>query len=186
MIKEKEWGRGHMNGMGILALVIGNLCSLCAMITDSISSTRKTAKGVLMVQNVSQVFYFLGSIVLKGYSSAVQNAVSFLRNCLAIANISGKWVQWVMVLLGVGLGVYFNNLGLVGWLPILANLAYTLAVFRFKDNDVALKIVFAICVAMFCVFNVFILNFVGVASNFVVMMTAVIWLIKNKKQGAAE
>lgn len=167
--------------MNIIAVVIGNLCSLCAMITDSISSTRKTAKGVLMVQNVSQVFYFIGSIVLEGYSSAVQNAVSFLRNTLAIANVQSKWVQWVMVALGVGLGVYFNNLGLVGWLPIIANFIYTVSVFRFSDNETALKISFVICVGMFCVFNAFILNFVGVASNFFVLVTALISLLKKKK-----
>ena len=101
--------------MNLIDIVIGNACSLCAMITDSISSTRKTPKGVLWAQNLSQVFYFIGGIVLKGYSSAVQNAVSFLRNVLAIANVQSKWVQWLMVALGVGLGVYFNNLGLVGW-----------------------------------------------------------------------
>ena len=167
--------------MNIIAVVIGNLCSLCAMITDSISSTRKTAKGVLMVQNVSQVFYFIGSIVLKGYSSAVQNAVSFLRNILAIAGVKSKWVQWLMVVLGVGLGVYFNNLGLVGWLPIIANFIYTVSVFRFSDNETALKISFVICVGMFCVFNAFILNFVGVASNFFVLVTALISLLKKKK-----
>lgn len=166
--------------MNLIDVVIGNLCSLCAMITDSVSATRKTAKGILMVQNVSQVFYFIGSIVLKGYSSAVQNAVSFLRNTLAIANVQSKWVQWLMVALGVGLGVYFNNLGLVGWLPIIANLIYTVSVFRFADNETALKISFAICVGMFCVFNVFILNFVGVASNFFVLVTALISLLKKK------
>ena len=170
--------------MNLIDIVIGNACSLCAMITDSISSTRKTAKGVLWAQNLSQVFYFIGGIVLKGYSSAVQNAVSFLRNTLAIANVQSKWVQWLMVALGVGLGVYFNNLGLVGWLPIIANFIYTVSVFRFSDNERALKIAFVICVAMFCVFNAFILNFVGVGTNLFVMITGLISLFKKNKKGA--
>ena len=168
--------------MDIVTIVMGNFCSLCAMITDSVSSTRKTAKGVLMVQNLSQVFYFIGSVVLKGYSGAVQNAVSFLRNVLAIAGVQSKWVQWLMVALGVGLGVYFNNLGLVGWLPIIANFIYTVAVFRFTNNDVALKIAFMICVVLFCVFNAFIFNFVGVITNLIVFVTGIVSLWRKSKK----
>ena len=172
--------------MGIEALLGGNFCSLCAMITDSVSSTRKTAKGVLMVQNLSQIFYFIGSVVLKGYSGAVQNAVSFFRNILAIAGVKSKWVQWLMVVLGVGLGVYFNNLGLAGWLPIVANFIYTVAVFRFADNELALKITFMICVLMFGIFNGFILNFVGVVTNLMVFVTGTISLCRKLKKKGAE
>ena len=59
--------------MNTLSLITGNVCSLLAMITDSISSTRKTAKGVLWMQSISQMIYFVGTVILKGYSGAVQN-----------------------------------------------------------------------------------------------------------------
>ena len=121
-----------------ISLILGNLCSLLAMATDSISSAQKTAKRVLIVQNLSQVIYFTGGILLKGYSGAVQNAVSFLRNMIAIWKIESKVIEWILLVLGVALGLACNNLGLVGLLPVLANLQYTLAVFRFKDNEQSL------------------------------------------------
>ena len=167
--------------MNSVTLVVGNLCSLLAMITDSISSTRKTAKGVLMVQNLSQTFYGIGAVVLRGYSGAVQNAVSILRNFLAIGNVTGKAVQWIMVALGVGFGIFFNNLGLVGWLPIVANLEYTLSVFRFQNNEQALKIAFLVSMALFVVFNIFILNFVGVITNTIVLVAGIMSLCSRKK-----
>jgi len=167
--------------MNAISVIIGNICSLLAMVTDSISSTRKTAKGVLHVQNISQLIYCIGTILLKGYSGAAQNVVSILRNFAAIRKIESKLVQWILVLLGVVLGIAFNNLGWVGYLPIIANLQYTLAVFKYKDNGHALKISFAICVGLFIVFNVAILNFVGACSNLVVLCTTLVMLFKKKE-----
>ena len=45
------------------ATIIGNICSLLAMGSDSISATRKTARGVLWMQTLSQLFYLIGTIV---------------------------------------------------------------------------------------------------------------------------
>ena len=50
-----------MNG-----ILLGNLCSLCAMISDSVSGTRKKRSEILGVQMLSQVFYGAGSIILRG------------------------------------------------------------------------------------------------------------------------
>ena len=165
--------------MNTISVILGNVCSLLAMITDSISSTRKTAKGVLLVQCVSQMIYFVGTILLKGYSGAVQNAVSIIRNLVAIRKINSAVVEWTLVILGVALGIGFNNLGLIGYLPVVANLQYTLAVFRFKDNERALKISFAICIGLFALFNLAIYNFVGAGTNLFVMISTLIFLFKK-------
>ena len=165
-----------------IQLIIGNLCSLLAVFTDSISATRKTTRGVLLVQSVSQIIYGIGSVVLGGYSGAVQNVMSVLRNFVAIMKIDSKVLKWVMVILGVVLGALFNNLGIWGWLPILANLEYTLAVFYFKDNQRALKIAFLISVVLFAVFNGIILSIVGVVTNMIVLITGIIALVREKKE----
>ena len=162
-------------------LIIGNLCSLLAMVTDSVSSSRKTAKGVLFVQCISQAIYGAGAIALKGYSAAVQNGVSIFRNIFAIKGGNNKAIEWVLIGLGVVLGLWFNNRGFFGLLPIIANLEYTIAVFRFKDNEKALKIAFMICTMLFAVFNAVILNLVGVAANLVVIVSTIVFLIKDKK-----
>lgn len=167
-----------MNTGSILA---GNLCSLIGMGCDSFSVSRKSAKSVLIWQSVSQVVFCLSSIILKGYSGAVQSVVSLLRNGCAIANIKNRYVEWVLVGLGIVFGLYFNNLGIIGLLPVIANTEYSIAVFRFKNNDRALKIAFLICIAMFSVFNLYIMNYVGVLTNIVVFTSTAIFLIKKNK-----
>ena len=161
-------------------IILGNACSLLAMLADSYSSTRKTTKGVLWVQNVSQVLYGASTIFLKGYSASVQNAVSLLRNLVAIKKINSKILEWFLVILGVVLGIVFNNLGWIGYLPILANLQYTLAIFKYKDNERAIKISFAICVVLFIIFNFLIQNYVGFCSNIVILITTLVAVFRKK------
>ena len=163
-------------------VIVGNLCSLFAMITDSISSAQKTAKRVLLVQCLSQLIYCVGTVVLKGYSGAVQNVISILRNVVAIRKIESRIVEWSLVAAGVILGLAFNNLGWIGLLPVIANLQYTLAVFRFKDNERALKISFTVCLLMFAVFNGAILNIVGVITNLVVFVVTLSCFFKPAKK----
>lgn len=168
--------------MDVIGIAIGNVCSLLAMVTDSISAAQKTAKRVLIFQSLSQLCYGVGALVLNGYSAAVQNLVSILRNLVAIKNINSKALEWTLTILGVVLGLYFNNLGLLGLLPVVANLQYTLAIFRFKDNERALKISFMIAIGMFAVFNTVIYNAVGAVGNAVVCVSTAISLIRSSKK----
>ena len=166
----------------MIELIAGNIFSGLAMATDSFSASRKTAKSVLLVQCLSQVFYALSGFVLGGYSAAVQNIVSLVRNVVAIRGIQKKWIEWALVISGVVFGLYFNNLGFMGLLPVLANLEYTLAIFRFKDNEWMLKLAFLVCVILFIIFNLAIQNYVGFVCNAVLAVMLISFLIKTRKK----
>ena len=77
------------------------------------------------------------------------------------------------------LGLLFNNLGIPGLLPVIANLEYSLAVFRFRDNERALKAAFLISVGLYGIFNLFILNVAGFLTNTAVVIMTAVYLIKN-------
>lgn len=162
------------------SFIIGNLCSILAMITDSVSATRKTAKGVLWIQTLSQVIYGFGAFVLGGYSATAQNFVSILRNLVAIYNFGNRVVEWCLVGLGVALGVACNNLGLIGLLPVAGSLMYTLAIFRFKNDQRPLKIALIISSVMFALFNGAIFNITGAITNSVIAIVTVVNLLHTK------
>ena len=161
-------------------ILIGNGCSLLAMITDSIGSSRKTTKGMLLMQGVGSIIWAAGSIILKGYSAAVQNLVGLLRNLAAAYKIQHKWLEYTLILLGVVLGVVFNNRSWLGLLPVIGNLAYSVAMFRVHDNERALKVAFLFCVGSYAIFNAVILNIVGLIANIVIMATTIVFLVKRK------
>lgn len=163
-----------------LPLIIGNLSTLFAAAADALSSTQKTAKRMLWVQSLGQLFYGIGTFALGGYSGAVQNAISILRNVVAIQNIAKPVIEWILLGLGVALGLIFNNLGFMGFLPVIANFQYTLAIFRFKNNEQVLKLSFLILIILYIIFDVVIYNFVGVILNLVVAVTTAAVLLRRK------
>ena len=168
-----------------ITILVGNILSLGAMISDSFSGTKKKRSEILAVQIVSQFFYGASAIVLKGYSSAAQNAVAVFRNFAAIKDMKNRFLEWGLILAGVVLGIVFNNRGLLGWLPIIANLEYSVSVFKLKDNEKALKMAFIINMVMYAVFNIVIMNYVGVLSCSVIAVTTAISLIKAKSEKTA-
>ena len=165
------------------AILLGNVFSLCAMISDSISGTRKKHRDIMAVQIVSQFFYGASSIALKGYSSTAQNVVAVFRNLAAMKQVKSKVLEWALILAGVVLGVLFNNRGLLGWLPILANLEYSVSVFKLKENEKALKLAFILNMVMYAVFSAVIQNYVGVVSCTVIAVTTAVSLIRGGKGG---
>lgn len=170
-----------MNTVIETPIIIGNIFSLCAMISDSISGTRNKHSEIMAVQIVSQFFYAASSIALKGYSSTAQNVVAVFRNYAAMKNIKSKTLEWILILAGVVLGIMFNNRGLLGYLPIIANLEYSIAVFKLKDNERALKIAFILNVIMYAIFNVVIKNYVGAISSLIIFITTALSLLKVLK-----
>ena len=165
--------------MSKTAVLIGNLFSLCAMISDSISGTRKKHSQIMAVQIISQFFYAASSIALKGYSSTGQSVVAVFRNLAAMKNVKSRALEWGLILAGAVLGIAFNNRGLLGWLPVLANLEYSIAVFRLKDSEKALKLAFIVNMVLFAVFNVAIQNYVGAASCSVISLTTALSLFRK-------
>ena len=163
------------------AVIIGNLFSLCAMVSDSVSGTRKKHSEIMAVQIVSQFFYAASSIALKGYSSTAQNVVAVFRNLAAMKNVKSKVLEWALILAGVALGIAFNNRGLLGWLPIIANLEYSISVFRLKNNEKALKLAFIVNMIMYAVFSVVIMNYVGAVSCTVIAVTTALSLLRMNK-----
>ena len=134
---------------------------------------------ILGIQMISQVFYAAGSIILKGYSSTAQNIVAILRNLAAMKGTKNKIIEWLLIILGVVLGAVFNNRGLLGWLPIIANLEYSIAVFRFRNNEKGLKIAFILNMLMYSVFSFVILNYVGAAANIFVAVTTAVSMFRD-------
>lgn len=80
------------------------------------------------------------------------------------------------------LWIVFNNRGLLGWLPIIANLEYSIAVFKLRDNEKLLKITFIINMIMYAVFSAVIMNYVGVLSCVVIAVTTAVSLLRAEKE----
>lgn len=163
-------------------IILGNITSFLANILDAYSSTRKTKKEMMKIQCIGCIVYTVSNTLFNAYSTVVQNLCAFLRNILAVKEVQSKIIQYIIVLAGIILGIYFNNLGLLGLLPVFANAEYSICLFVIKNNVRALKYSFLICNICFIILNFFIKNYVGLIFTSITVITTIINLIKKPLQ----
>lgn len=162
-------------------IIIGNLTSILASIADNISTTRKTHREVLLVQCISQFFYAFGAFTLKGYSALMQNLVAVFRNLFGMTDVKSKIAEYFFVALAAILGIIFNNRGLLGWLPIVGNLYYSVAIFRYKNEVRKLKLALAINMLCFSIYNVFIYNYTAAILNLITAILSAVYYFKAEE-----
>ena len=126
---------------------------------------------------MKQKLSYIDSVHRDGRIWNLSVMVLLLAFPVTVAFLFGVTPDWGALVLGL----VFNNLGFVGLLPVIANLQYSLCVFRYRDNERALKISFVFCTVAFSIFNAVIQNYVGTVSNLVVMVTLILYLVKNRK-----
>lgn len=163
----------------MINIIFGNITSLISCLLDSYSTTKKNKKDMLTVQCFSVVVYAISNSLLKAYSTVVQNVCALFRNILAANGIKNRTVEYIIVAASLIFGIYFNNLGFIGLLPVFGNVEYSICMFALKDNVKGLKLSFLICNICFIILNFFISNYVGLFFTFITALTTFIELIKK-------
>lgn len=64
----------------------------------------------------------------------------------------------------------------------IANLEYSISVFKLKDNEKALKLAFIINMVKYATFSLVIMNYVGTLSCTVIAVTTAVSLIKTRNE----
>lgn len=113
-------------------LIIGNLFALAAAVCLGISVVKKSKKSLIGWQISDAVFGMLVDITLSAYAALVICVICFIRNILSYRGKLTKNITVVLTILSVIIGAWANNLGLIGWCPILASASYTILVYTTK------------------------------------------------------
>jgi hypothetical protein len=71
----------------------------------------------------------IANFLLGGYTGAISISVSIIRNTLMIKHWDSIYTTIILVIIQVSAGTYFNNLGLIGLLPLISSVSYTIVSF---------------------------------------------------------
>lgn len=105
-------------------IIIGNIIALIASLLMVYSGVIKQKKKILYVQIIQIGMLTISNIVLGGFVGAVVNAFNCLRNILYYNNkLSFLW-KMIISIVSIVLSIKFNNLGVIGFLPLIAGLSY--------------------------------------------------------------
>ncbi len=120
------------------SIIIGNIIALIASLFMVYSGTIKQKKKILYVQTIQIGLSVVSNVVLGGFVGAIINALSCVRNILCYKDRLGLKEKIVITLLATFLSIKFNNLGLIGILPLISTITYlwlmnTKNVIKFKS-----------------------------------------------------
>ena len=163
----------------MINIILGNITSLLSCLLDSYSATKKNKKDMLTVQCFSVVVYAISNTLLKAYSTVVQNVCALVRNVLAAKGIKNKVIEYLIIASALFFGIYFNNLGFIGLLPVFGNVEYSICLFLLKDNVKGIKLSFLICNICFIILNIYVKNYVGFFFTSITVITTVVELFKK-------
>lgn len=119
----------------MFSLILGNIFSLCAVICLAVSVLKKSKKSLIGWQVLDTCFFIASTFVLKSYSAVVTNTVSLVRNLFAYKGKLDKKMTWLFCGVIVIIGLYLNNRGVIGWLPVIASVQYTICLYVTKNEQ---------------------------------------------------
>lgn len=137
---------------------VATIFSTLAVIVFIVSATFKNKNKILIIQVLAHILLGIGEFISKAWASIVQEIISILRNILVFFHKNTKWVNYTLILLGVLIGLYCGLMGQntftpwkgwdpakwYGYLPVIANLEYSIVVCNSKLNAKWLKLALAI------------------------------------------
>ena len=169
--------------MPMTSLLIGNFFSLLSATSLAVSVAKKSKKDLIWWQIWDAVFGMMASFFLNAYAAAVICIVYVIRNVLAYQDRLTKNKTIFLMIAGGCVGWYANNLGVIGWLPIIAAVGYTACIYLSK-NEQQLRWALIASISLWIIHNVYVRAYPYVILDSCVTVWTFIQIYKNRKSFA--
>jgi len=165
-----------------MTIFFGNLIAFIASILMVYSGVIKKKKKILYIQTMQIILSGLSNFVLGGITGVIINILSCIRNILCYHN-KLKWKEKIIIVtLALILSLNFNNLGIIGLLPVVSIVIYTLYI-NIQDV-VKFKMLIIFSMLLWFVYDLYINAYVAAIFDFMSIITNIISVINinNKKK----
>jgi|GEM_PF-6261761 len=170
--------------------VVVNIISGIAMIIFIIASMIKSKNKIISWQCIGHMIFVFVETMTKAWSSIVQEVIGITRNLLTITKKNTKVISILLIILGAVIGVAVNIIfkpkdapwfgSWVGYLPVVANLEYSIIVLRKNSTVRTIKLSFCISSILWGLNFLFLGVYVSAILNFICAITALISFFKFK------
>lgn len=160
-------------------LIVGNIVALIGSVVMVIASYVKESKKTIFLQTIQMLLFVLSNLVLKGIPGVVINLLSCVRNILAYKGLLSKMTIASLLLIIIGCTVLFNNLGIIGYVPLVGTIIFT--IFINSKKTVVFKMALLISVFMWLIYDIYIKSYTSAIFDFGTIVAGIISLIRLKK-----
>ena len=163
-----------------MVLIIGNVVAFIASLVMVYSGLIKEKKKLLIFQSIEILLFIVSNAVLGGISGVIINAVSFIRNIICYKDKLDFKAKVILSILSTGLVVYFNNLGVIGYFPLIGTLIYLW--FMTVKSPVKFKLLYMVLTLFWGIYDITIQSYTSVMFDIFTLITSTISIIRIKKK----
>ena len=80
-------------------------------------------------------FGIIANIALCAYAALVISIICFIQNILSYQNRLTKLITIILLIASIIIGLYANNLAIIGLLPIISSASYTICIYVTKNEQ---------------------------------------------------
>ncbi len=162
-------------------IVIGNIIAFIASIIMTYLGLLKSKKKMIFLQTVQIGLFVISNLILGGMTGAIVNAISFVRNILCYKDKLGLKEKIVITILSVVFALVFNNLGVIGLLPLLSTILY-LWLMTLKDV-VKFKLLLILTMVLWLIYDITIKSYTSAVFDFMSIIFNVISIVQIRRKG---
>ena len=165
-------------------IIIGNLIAFVASSLMIYSGILKKKEEIIYVHSVEKALSVVSNIVLNGITGAITNAIGFVRNLLCYKDKLKTKEKIIIIVATLVFSLQYNNLGIVGLLPIFATVLYTL--FMDTKNIIKFKILAISTTIMWLIYNAYIMAYTSVVIQIFQIVANIIAVWRINKENKAK
>ena len=149
----------------LLAQVFSAIGALCV----AISSFAKSKHKMLVWQITDYIF-----------TGALTISISIIRNSLMVKKKMTKTILTILIIIQIIVGTYLNQLGIIGYLPIISSVSYSLAIAA-TPNLQWLRWVIIENMLLWLIYDLTIQAYPAAVTDVTITLTTLVAIIKNRK-----
>ena len=107
-------------------IIIANIIALIASLLMVYSGIIKQKKKIIYVQTIQIGLLIISNAVLGGITGTITNTIDCIRNILCYKNKLNLKGKIILLSISVVLSISFNNLGIIGMLPLISTILYVI------------------------------------------------------------
>ena len=147
-----------------MQLICGNIVALIASMLMVYSGSVNNRKKIIYIQTVQILAFTLSNLILGGFTGAIVNLISLVRNVLCYKDKLTNDKKLMLIILSIIFSLWFNNLGFLGLLPLISSVVYTC--FMDVKSTIKLKSLIIFTMVLWLIYDTFIRSYTSAIFDF--------------------
>lgn len=161
-------------------ILIGNIISFAAAIFLAVSCVVKSRKQIFILQFMNCAVLAVASYFFGSYAAITTLVLCCIRNIFIMKDKFSVPVMTVILILVIACGVLTNNRGLIGLLPVIATVEYTICCHYITDVGKT-RISILVNEAIWIIYSFLVLDFSTAITDIIVVTVDIVSIAKGAK-----